>query len=45
MMFSVILSACIFPFVGKLCDSVNPKLIVPVAFACRGVLTYFFHYL
>ena len=44
-MFSVVLSACIFPFVGRLCDSVDSRKIVPVAFASRGILTYFFHYL
>lgn len=42
MVFTVILSAIVFPLVGKLCDSIDPKKIVPFAFLFRAVATYFF---
>jgi nitrate/nitrite transporter NarK len=45
MLFAVIISSGIFPFVGKLCDSMDPRRIVPVAFICRALLNCYFHYL
>lgn len=45
MLFSVIVSSVIFPFIGKLCDSVDSKRIVPIAFGCRAILNVCFYYL
>ena len=45
MLFAVIISSVIFPFVGKLCDSIDPKKVVPIAFGCRAILNVYFYYL
>ena len=41
MIISVVLSAFIFPFVGKLCDIYDERIIVPYAFLTRFVFTMF----
>lgn len=43
MVITVVLSTVVFPLVGKLCDSVDPRKIVPVAFSLRSASTYFFY--
>lgn len=45
MLFAVIVSSVIFPCVGKLCDSVDPKAIVPIAFGGRAILGICFYHL
>lgn len=45
MLLAVIVSSIIFPFVGKLIDSVNPRKVIPVAFTFRAILCVYFHYL
>ena len=42
MIISVILSAMIFPLVGKLCDKYDVRNVVPYAFLTRFVFTLFF---
>jgi MFS-type transporter involved in bile tolerance (Atg22 family) len=42
MLYSVILSSIVFPFVGKFCDAYSPKRTVPFAFFFRCSTTYMF---
>lgn len=42
MLYSVMLSAFVFPIVGQLCDKYSPKISVPFAFIFRGITTLFF---
>ena len=43
MVMSVLVSAFVFPFVGKLCDSYSPKLMIPLAFLLRAFTTLMFY--
>ena len=45
MIYSVAVSALVFPIIGKCCDMMDPKKIVPFAFFFRSVTTYMFCYL
>ena len=45
MVMSVILSAVVFPLVGRLCDTIDPRKIVPFAFILRAIATYWFYHL
>jgi MFS-type transporter involved in bile tolerance (Atg22 family) len=42
MIFSVAVSALVFPIIGKCCDMVDPKKTVPFAFFFRAMTTYLF---
>ena len=42
MIYSVALSAIVFPIVGKACDMVDSKKTVPFAFMFRTLTTYMF---
>ena len=42
MLYSVVLSSLVFPFVGKFCDTYSPKKTVPFAFLFRCSTTYMF---
>jgi MFS-type transporter involved in bile tolerance (Atg22 family) len=43
MVMSVLFSAFVFPFVGKLCDSYSPKFMIPLAFLLRAFTTLMFY--
>ena len=43
MVISVMVSVLVFPVVGKLCDSVDPRKIVPIAFITRSITCYLFY--
>jgi Major Facilitator Superfamily. len=45
MVISAGLSAAVFPIFGKICDSFNPKNIMPVAFIIRCGCCFFFYML
>ena len=42
MLYSVVLSSLVFPFVGKFCDTYSPKKTGPFAFLFRCSTTYMF---
>ena len=42
MLYSVVLSSFVFPFVGKFCDTYSPRKTVPFAFLFRCSTTYMF---
>lgn len=42
MVIAVLVSAFVFPFVGRLCDFYRPKYTIPFSFFLRALSTYFF---
>ena len=42
MLYSVVLSSFVFPFVGRFCDTYSPIRTVPFAFIFRGLTTVMF---
>lgn len=43
MVISVIISAFVFPFVGRLCDIVHPKVTIPLSFVFRALTCIMFY--
>ena len=44
MVISVLVSAFVFPFVGRICDAYSPRYTIPFAFIFRAVTTVMFHF-
>ena len=39
---SVLVSAFVFPFVGTICDTYSPRIIIPFSFVFRAIMTVLF---
>ena len=42
MVIAVLISAFVFPFVGRICDTYQPKYTIPFSFFFRSLSTFFF---